>query len=414
VGYRISMKYFKNTELAKLYNVSEKSIRNWIDATEAGKLDLELYRDNERSYIANVSKNTFLIGELVQKGKKYKNSRGYRVITPSPDFYRTYNSKEIFDIISNLDVSREMPLQYSYFNGGATIWDAYVKKLSTENTPNILTNTIELLNNSMGYIDSLLKGHDRINIIDIGPGNCFPVHKLLEYFKSTERLNRYIAIDVSRDMLDIAERNIKAWFDTTINFEGYARDINYERFNDLLAVDSFGVAEEKVRNIVLCLGSTISNFREPNQPLYTIHESMGRNDLLIFSKQLDTVNARRYFDFNTAPGSTSSLTPKSKLALDLLNIDESLYDAELFFDEEKMARYIQVRLKVALSIEFQLDNKSKVINFNKGESILLWRHNHLNTLQTLTQFDTSGFDLLKAAKSPDDECLLSISKIKLG
>ena len=65
------MKYFKNTELAKLYNVSEKSVRNWIEATKKGKLQLQLYEGGSKAYIANTTKNTLMLEDLVEKGKKY-------------------------------------------------------------------------------------------------------------------------------------------------------------------------------------------------------------------------------------------------------------------------------------------------------------------------------------------------------
>ena len=70
------LKYFKNTELAKIYNVSEKSVRNWIQAARSGKLDLQLYEHNGRLAIANITKNTETIKKLAENGKKYKNSRG--------------------------------------------------------------------------------------------------------------------------------------------------------------------------------------------------------------------------------------------------------------------------------------------------------------------------------------------------
>jgi hypothetical protein len=405
------MKYFKNTELAKLYNVSEKSVRNWIDAAKQGKLDLQLHEQEGRFYISNTSKNALILEQLVNKGRKYKNSRGYRLISPSPVFYKLFDSKEILDITSNLDIYHEIPLQYCYFDGGASIWDTYVQKLSNEQSPNILANTIELLDLNMAYIEGLLKGSGRVNIIDIGPGNGYPVRKLLDHFMGTGRLNRYIGIDVSRDMLNIAERNIRGWFGDKIKFEGHIRDIAHERFNDLLAIDSFN-KDDPVQNIVLFLGSTLSNFRDPSQPLSAIHESMGKDDLLIFSKQLDTPNARRYFDFDIDPNSKAKLSPLGRFTFEMLGIDESLYDVEQFFDTEHMARRLQIRLTVALSIDFQLGGKAKVINFNKGDIILFWRHRHQDTLSTIEQFYRSEFELLHATTSPDRECLLTISSIK--
>jgi uncharacterized SAM-dependent methyltransferase len=404
------MKYFRNTELAKLYNVSEKSVRNWIDSARAGKIDLQLLQVKDKFYIANTTQNGLLVADLAQRGKKYKNSRGYKVVTPSPKFYELFTSKEIFNITSNLDVYHEAPLQYSYFDGGAKNWDGYVKKLATEQAPNILSNTKSLLEMNADYLDNVLDGCDYINIIDIGPGNCYPVEDFLERFIKSGRLNRYIALDISPDMLKIAESNIHRWFGEDASFEGYTRDISFERFGDLIARDSFG-KDVVVRNIVLFLGSTLSNFRDALQPLATIHESMGKNDLFIFSRQLDTANARRYFDFEVDENNASKVSPMDKFTLELLGIDESMYEVEQFFDEEHMARRIQVRLKISLSIEFQLDNKAKVITFNKDDTLLLWQHNHQNAQQTLDTFNAHGFELLQATVSKDDECLLTVHKL---
>src|SRR6266516_4345302 len=105
------MKYFKNTELAKLYKVSEKSVRNWIEAAAAGNIDLELYKVGNKHHVANTLKNNSVIEQLVQKGKKYKNTRGFRAVSPKKEFYETYNKEQILDIIYGLTVHKEIPLQ---------------------------------------------------------------------------------------------------------------------------------------------------------------------------------------------------------------------------------------------------------------------------------------------------------------
>lgn len=408
------MKYFKNTELAKLYHVSEKSVRNWIDAAEQGKIDLQLYEFNTKKYITNTSKNITLVEELVNKGKKYKNKRGYKVVTPSEQFYEIYGSAQVYDIISNIEIHREIPHAYSYFNGGARHWDLYTRKLLDEKAPNPLTKTIDLLELNANYIDDLIREYDVINVIDLGVGNCLPVKNLLERLLGSGKLKRYMGIDTSQDMLAIAEQNITKWFGGRIKFEGHVRDIVYDRFSDLLADDSIGGANAPTVNLVLFFGATILNFREPEHALQTINNSMGKNDLLLFSLKLDTERARRYFDFS-AESEGPVLDLIEKAILDFLNIEPSFYDVEQFFDSEKMARQIQVRLKVALSIEFQLgQDGKKVVELNKGETILLWRAKHQSAIETINQLDRNGFDLIQATRSKDQEYLLSISKIKVN
>lgn len=405
------MKYFKNTELAKLYNVSEKTVRNWIQAATDDKLDLTLEKVNNKLHIANTTSNTSLIEKLVQKGRKYMNTRGYKVVSPTPEFYKIYKPQAIFDIISSLDIYREMPHSYSYFNGGALDWDRYVQKLAQESSTNILSNTVSLLSINLPYLDELLDSCAKINIVDVGPGNGYPVRKVLEYFVERGKLGRYIGIDISQDMLNIVEHNIKEWFGDKVQFEGYVRDVNYERFEDLLAPDSFGV-DSSTANLVMYLGSTIANFRRPSQSLTTIHESMGKNDILVFSRSLDTEKVRRYFDFNTDGNGQAAISSLDGFVLNQLITDPDLYEVEQYFDETELARRIQVRLKVALSIEFQLNNNPKVVHFNKGETILLWQHKHQTILDIIHQFDQNGFSLLGTHKSKDQESLLLISKIK--
>jgi SAM-dependent methyltransferase len=405
------MKYFKNTELAKLYNVSEKSVRNWIQAAQEDKLDIDLYDKGGKSFIANVTKNTLLIEQLVEKGKKYKNSRGLKVISPTAKFYETYSTKQIFDIIKNLTINHELPLKYSYVDGGAYYWDQYARRLLEEKTPNMLTNTIELLESAFDDLDHLADPNKKINIIDLGCGNCLPVRQLLTNLINRGRLNRYIAIDISPQMLQIAEKNIREWFGGKVKFEGYARDLEYDRFDDLFAEDYAGNDADIPINLTLLLGGTLCNLRSPNQALQAINNSLGINDLFLYSTKLDTPSSRRYFDFNIAPGD-HELTPRHRLALELQGIDRSVYEVEQFFDDKQAARFIQIKPKVAISIKFALANGTREVTLNKDEPVGLWRYWHQSAIDIINQFDKNDFDLMKATKSRNQEFLLLIAKIK--
>lgn len=406
------MKYFKNTELAKLYGVSEKSVRNWIQAALEGKIDLELYFKNERPYVANLTKNTSVIQNLVEKGKKYKNRRGFKVVSPSQKFYDTFSSKQIFDIISNLTIHRELPLKYSYVDGGADYWDQYVQRLSSEQSPNMYTSTVDLLDTNFDDLKRLLGTHKQINVVDLGPGNGLPVKQLLTHLKGLGRLKRYIAIDISKEMLEIAQRNIEEWFNNEVAFEGHIRDIGHERFDDLFAEDYAGNDADMPINLVLLLGGTLCNLRSPAQALQAISSSLGLQDIMVYSTKLDTPNSRRFFDFNISSPENEELTPRHRLTLDMLNIDSSLYEVNQYFDKDRQARFIGIKLKVAVSIEFKLANGVRTVDLNKDDSILLWRYWHQNAIDIIGQFDQNDFDLQFATKSPDQEYLLLASRIK--
>jgi SAM-dependent methyltransferase len=384
-------------------------VRNWVQAAQDGKLDLQLFEQNGKLCVANTTKNTTLIQNLVEKGKKYKNRRGFRVVTPTKEFYDSYNQQQILDIISNLSIHNEIPTQYTYVDGAAKYWDDYANRLNTEQTPNILTKTVELLDVAGPNIDRLVDEHRKVNVVDLGPGNGLPIRSTLARLLSLGKLNRYIAIDGSKEMLEILEDNIRKWFGDAVKFEGYVRDFSYERFDDLF-VDDYKIKDAVPVNLVCLIGGTLSNFRSPERALHSINSSLGLDDLFIYTGYLDTPNSRRYFDFNT---SRPNQKLRSELILGLLNIHESFYEIEQIYDEAKKARSGSFRLKIDLSIKFELGNGGvRYVELQKNTPILLWRHWHNSSTDLIEQFDKNGFDLMLATKTRSQEYLLLASKIK--
>lgn len=404
------MLYFKHSELVDNYHVSLKTVHNWIDAAKQGKVDLRLHQDSGKTYIANVPENVAILKQLANKGKKYRNTLHQKVIAPKPEFYDLFSRRQILDIIHNINIHREIPRQYNYFNGGAISWDKWIDRLETEQTPSTFTSTVELLQQNLGSIDHLTQRYKQINVIDIGVGNARPAMGLLAHLLERGVLGRYIAIDISDEMLNIAERNIKEEFGDKIRFERHVRDISYERFDDLLVDDMLSDDSDQIVNIMLLFGATPVNFRSPYDVLKTIYSSMDYDDLLIYTLKPDSEMARGYFDFNVSPGS-QGLSPKHSTVLDALNIDESLYDVEMGFNEQKRMRYIRIRLKVALSIEFTFEGVRRSLKLEKGEAILLLRAWHQTPLEIISDFEKTGFKLLQSSLTKDRQYLMTISGV---
>jgi len=384
-------------------------VRNWISAAQEGKLELQLYEDKGKSWVANTTKNSALIDKLVEKGKKFKNSRSSRTVSPTKYFYESFSDSQILDIISQLTKYNEIPTQYTYVDGAAKYWDDYATRLYEEQVPNILTQTVNLLQATANTIDHLIDTDRKVNVVDLGPGNGIPVKDTLERLLKEGRLNRYIAIDGSKEMLSILEQNIERWFDGQIKCESYVRDFGHERFDDLFINDYTDSKATTPVNLVYLLGGTLSNFRSPARALQTINSSMQTDDLLIYTGYLDTPNSRRYFDFNT-PRPNQKL--RSELILAFLGIDESLYEIEQVFDESKLARFGSFKPTVDLSIKFQLPNGIRHVELRKNEPILLWRHWHKNTLDIMKDFEENDFDLVAASKAKSREFLLLVTSIR--
>lgn len=405
------MLYFKKSELAETYHVSEKTVTNWIRGAKDGKLDLELHEEYGRAWIANTTRNIELIEQLVEGRKKFRNSRGIKAAVPKPEFYTLYTQQQIFGLTSSLDIYHEIPLDYAYFNGGADYWDEYAQRLAAEKMPNFLTSTVKQLRANQGYIDDLTSRYKRINVVDIGPGNGLPVKELLQHLLDQGKLGRYIALDISPSILKIAKRNIERWFGSKVLFESHEIDINYDRFANLLDEGVLGDSAKDVVNIVLSLGGGFSNMRSPDDAFKTIRSSMNRQDLLIYNLKLDTKTSRQYFDLGIRTESTP-LDAHKKMLVDLLNIDESLYDVEVGYDDQRRERYMYLRLKLALEITFSLEKGSRVIEFNKNDTILVWRYWHQSAQEVITQLTHNNFDVLQTSQTEDKDYLLTVSRVK--
>jgi uncharacterized SAM-dependent methyltransferase len=405
------MLYFRKSELVEKYHISEKTASNWIKEAKSGKLDLKLYEEKGKVWIANTNKNIILIEQLVEARKKYRNTRTIKTVSPGPEFYDLFTQSQIFDLASNLDIHREIPFQYGYFDGGADFWDKYAERLASENLPNSLNSTIRQLRDNREYIDRLASRYKQVNIIDIGPGNGMPVKDFLKYFIDQGKPVRYVAVDISPEMLQIVGKNIRKWFGNQITFEAHQGDINYDRFTNIVNEYTVGENAENTINIVLVLGGTLSNLRSPDGAFKIIHDSMNRNDLLVYNKKLDSESARRYFDFDTATN-TPALDLKSKMVLDMLNIDESFYDVEVGYDPGRKERYMRIRLKVELKIKFTFKKGDRVLSFNKNEVLLMWRSWHQNVQDVVNQLYHNDFDIFQSSLTEDREYLLTVSRVK--
>jgi len=406
------MSYYKQSELTEKFHVSPKTAYNWVSAAKNGKNDLKLYERGSSFVVAKTQENDLILEKLAKSGKRHRTSAYFKVISPKPGFYDIYNDRQVLDIITNLSVHAEIPLQYNYLQDGAKHWDDRMKRFESEGETNSLISTIELLQDNLNTVDRFIKNKKKVNIIDLGVGNARPVKDLLGHLKDRGVLHRYIGVDISPSMLEIANQNIKKWFGDSVKFEGYARDITSEQFDDLVVADMLDEDADQTINIVLLLGGTSINFRSSNDAFKPIFNSMHRNDLLVHTLKPDTQASRRYLDLGPTPGSVS-LAPNFKYILDLLNIDEALYSTESGFDDEKKMRYVRVRLKSAIDIQFDLGGtKRRSVTLEKGQSILLFRAWHRSTPEIISELGSAGFKLLHASLTEDQQYFLSISGIE--
>lgn len=409
------MIYFTNSQLKSQYGVSYAAINRWIRSAKEGKNGLTLYEEGEKPLIANTSKNELIMKKLVAEGKKYLNTNARKVIRPQEKFYELYSRKQILDIIKSLDIHHEVPSKYGYSERGAKYWDDYTNRLWNEEAPNFLKVTNELLKINFCNINLYLKGCEKVNVVDIGSGNGLAAKEFLECLLAQKHFEtKYTALDFSADLLKIVESNIERWFSDKIEFETCNRDMAFELFDDVVSISSDAVDGniKNARNILLLLGGTLLNFRSQDEVLRVIYNSMDKNDLLIYITKLDSGVSRRHFDFSSSD-EDRKLSIGERVIIDMLNIDESLYDIESGYDEKSRQRFIRIRLKIAISLEFSFKEGKRVVNFNSGDTILLWRAKHQSATEVFGQFQANGFTLLHSSLDINREYLFTASAIDI-
>lgn len=403
------MLYYKNAELASTYHVSVRTVRNWIESARQGKNDLTLHEHAGRHYVSNTSGNLALIEKLVAQGKKYRPHHTVKTVTPKPEFYKLFNDYQIRDIITSLEVHHEIPCQYGYFDKGAEIWNDYTWKLESEEAPNNINMTRKLLALDEKYLDELLETYDLVNVVDLGVGNGLPAKDLLSKLKSAGKLGRYIGVDISRDMLNIAQKNIVDWFGDTVIFEPHELDFSRDYFGDILAQHHIEKPDKKLCNIVLFFGGTAQNFRSQDDVFRVINSSMGLNDILLYAQKLDTLHSRGHFNFSTK--GQSYVLPMKDMA-DLVGLSKDCYEIERNYDETARVRYIQLNLILPLEIEFRSQHGTYRVTLDKGHKVLLWRAWQNSAIDIVSKLDRNGFDILQTTQTRSQEYMLTVSQVK--
>lgn len=193
-----------------------------------------------------------------------------------------FTPKQEAEIITAIKGRGEVPLKYNYIgNKGAAIWDKIAKLRMDPNVKGI--NSIEgsLLADKADSFLALYKGFKKINIIDIGCGNAFPVFPLMKHLIEDKKTVRYIAIDISKEMADLAVKNVKKWY-PEVETKSYILDFESGHFSDII----YSLRKNDYVNLLLFFGSTVGNTSDRTRVLTNFRDSMTSEDYIIVGAEL--------------------------------------------------------------------------------------------------------------------------------
>lgn len=330
-----------------------------------------------------------------------------RNVHPSDEFYSIFSEEEVLEIIHALEVKREIPLKYSYKGKGATSWNNFYLKHIIPRWYRSSNLEIDLLRNNFSFINSLTQEVEQLNIIDVGSGNSYPVKEFISKLLKLGKINKYIAVDISEEMLAISRDNFTKWFPKT-KFSSYSIDVENNSLNKLLVEHEANLETANTANVFLHLGVTISNHKNRSQALKNFRDSMGKNDLLIFTSESGS-NAK--WDGIARGGFKYHVDRVYAGIQEKIGIQAE--DCELVrkYDVETDSKVANIKLNHKYSIEFDIKGINKKVEISEGEEITIWRHHAYELPELLQELSQAGLELAHLGTNKNKSHLLVICQV---
>ncbi len=263
------------------------------------------------------------------------------------------SGKQVSEFVTALKGRNEIPLKFEYLQDGARRWNALVHsrdyELGVIETELIKEYAKEILN----------EVKEKINLIDLGCGTGEKANLFLERMKQYKR--KYVALDISENILKLAESNILKKFP---NLNSEFLKIDFEEGN-------FAQITEPLReknypaNLILFLGNTLGNVSDMSRVLTNIRESMTFRDYLLIGIELFDI--KRTQDILGHYRGNRIWQDNIFTALEYFGLTQNDGYFEVKFNRNKS----QVEARFVIKKDKEINYGSKKIRLKKGEKILL-------------------------------------------
>jgi uncharacterized SAM-dependent methyltransferase len=399
------MNTFTNTQISLKYAVSKAAVTYWIQDAIVNKNNLQLQKNKERLQIIDNAHNTAELARLAEAGKKFRRHTAHAEIKPKPEFYEIFNDEEIVKIVRDLEVNNEINFKFSYKGNGAKLWDEFYN--SGVKSGVYLTGVKEekMINDSFDFITQRVSSNVKINIIDLGPGNSKPLKIFLLKLSELGRLNSYTAVDISPEMIEISQKNIQKWL-PDLPYFSYVCDFETANFNRILEEQKARFDFETV-NIIFDLGGTLSNQNDPYLVLNNIARGMREGNIFVSTNGLDSNRTRAEFGFLKIDESVEQdfWIPK------VLNFDMKEVEFANSYDEKNDCKIEYFVLDKDYTLTIRELGKDKVLNFYKGQEIVVWKHYMTSPNGLFEYYESCGLTLVGFNMSNDHRDSLMICEL---
>lgn len=279
------MSFFKNSQVAREFKVSNTTVTNWIEAAEKGLVDIKLATIGTRKVIIDSLENREMLQILKNKGKKHVGKVSRVVTKVDPKFYEIFDWKQIAEIYTAITSKHEIPYKYTYFDIGADLWDQNYRHIvnNKEMFADFTANQeFNLTSQNIQKIVSQFGKYKKINVIDVGCGNGLPAVPIIEELLKSKKEISYTAVDISQRMLDIDKEYVLRLF-PGLEYDQKIVDLEKENLAELLLDKK---EDEFTANFVMFVGGTLGNYKKDGDIFKKLRESMTKNDFLMIGNAL--------------------------------------------------------------------------------------------------------------------------------
>ncbi|MEH2063254.1 MAG: L-histidine N(alpha)-methyltransferase [Nostoc sp.] len=328
-------------------------------------------------------------------------------VKPSSEFYSLFSEEEVLEIIHALEVRREIPLKYSYKGRGAKIWDNFYLQYIIPKWYGRSNVEIDLLKYNFKYLNGNIKNGEKVNIVDVGAGNSYPVKKLIHRLNKLDKINKYVALDISEELLHVSRSNFRKWF-PLIEFISSTIDIESSCVPKTLFQNQANLEIDDTPKIFLHLGVTIGNHQNRDQVLKNFRDSMGEKDFLVFTNE---TGSNSQWDGKVRGGCKYHVEEIYGWVKNKIGIKSE--DCELVrkYDLTTDSVVANIKLLHDYTINFSRMGIDKKIQISEGEEITIWRHHKYEMPKLLQEIQRSGLQLLHYSTDKYKSHIMVICKV---
>ena len=396
------MKYYKNSDIANKYGVSSATPRNWINSTLAKKTNLDIIWVNHKAHILKSIHNEKTMMSLFENGRSKRPKISYKEVKPTETFYTTFSLEQKSEIIHQLEKNKMIPNKFFYFKG---IDDILNKDPKSKIDPNDHRYNIEkIINLNYYYYLSLISKNTKINVVNIGGRDTSLIKMFLGRLIDKNLLNRYIAVDVSEDILNASKKDLHSWFGQSFPFVGYVKDLDNDKISDILLLNSKVNTKNtsKIINLVFFVNKYSQLETEQNKVLTNLSESLRSEDYVVVTYALTSDNTFKVISRYKYSDLSNLNIDQQQWLIDSLGIPKDSYTVNKDYDHDNNYMYIYLEFNIDISIVFQEPKKySRTINFSKGDQLIISRYCYRSFLDLIKKFGTFNLKANQFICSPD-------------